>query len=627
MNEEEDNSGYYFSDLVKTCEAIRNTQGKNKKIDIIANYISKLNQDSLRIAVLFLSGKVFPRGSPYNLNIGFRTILQSLFEISNLNNKDIKRIHLQTGDIGAIAEYAISKKHVLTLFNHLENMKEEKLALKDIHNQFKKISSLHGSHSSNDKKNLLKGLLLMCSPLEAKYLIKIITNELRIGSYEGLVEMAIAKAFDKEIKNVREAILVSGNIANVAVLSKENSLDSATIDPFVPMSFMLADVMFSSSEIIEYFKKPLFGEYKYDGIRVQLHKFGDKCKLFSRNLADISYAFPEVIEDATQIKVIPNDKDKEEDKEDANPKEEFLLKNKNDKYKQSIKDNTDFILDGEWIAFKNNKPLHFQELQKRLGKKTSKDDIVNEIPVCYIVYDIMFFEKDQVINRTLEHRKKILSKFMLKNSCIDIAQSDILISAKEIENKFRESRSKGHEGLVIKDPLSRYHPGKRGRYWIKLKEELDTIDAVIVMAEYGHGKRAGTLSDYTLAVKDFEDTLSLREDSDSIFSGNLYPFKNLKIIGKAYSGLSNKEIDEMTKELKSLTIEDKGNRIIVEPKIILEVSFDTVQKSNRHGSGYALRFPRIKNIRYDKDSKDIDSLDKIKSIYENQFHVKNTKNF
>ena len=184
---------------------------------------------------------------------------------------------------------------------------------------------------------------------------------------------------------------------------------------------------------------------------------------------------------------------------------------------------------------------------------------------------------------------------------------------------FKKSRENGHEGLVIKDPSSQYHPGKRGRYWIKLKEELDTIDTVIVMAEYGHGKRAGTLSDYTLAVRDFGSKPGIDvvgpEGGDHVYGG-------LKIIGKAYSGLSNKEIDYMTNKLRSLIIRDEGNRIIVKPEIVLEVSFDTIQKSNRHDGGYALRFPRIKNIRYDKELKDIDALEKIKSIYENQFHTK-----
>jgi DNA ligase 1 len=245
---------------------------------------------------------------------------------------------------------------------------------------------------------------------------------------------------------------------------------------------------------------------------------------------------------------------------------------------------------------------------------------LTEIPIRYVVYDTMFFEKKQMIKETLENRKKSLSKLLFKDSIMINAQSDTITTAGELVSKFKTSKESGHEGLVIKDPASQYHPGKRGRHWIKLKEEMDTIDTIIVMAEYGHGKRAGTLSDYTLAVRGISTELGMditgAEDDGSLFN-------NLKIIGKAYSGLSDKEINYVTNKLRPLIIRDEGNRIIVKPEIILEVSFDTIQKSNRHDGGYALRFPRIKNIRYDKELKDIDTLEKIKVIYENQFHIKN----
>lgn len=601
----DDNKLSSFSTFVDTCELIRLTPSKNKKVDLISRYISCLHENSLHIAVLFLSGKTFPRGSSHNLNIGFRTILQSLLEISNLNYADIRRIHLEHGDMGTIAEHAISKKQVVTLFSQSEGMGGEQLTLSDISVQLKKIANLKGPRSNRDKKNILKGLLVRCSPIEAKYLVKIMSNELRMGSYEGLVELAIAKAFDKDVRNVRDAMLASGDIANVAMLSKRNSLNTVTVEPFVPMSFMLADVMFTASEIIEYFEKPLYCEYKYDGIRVQMHKFKSQCRLYSRNLEDISYAFPELVDSAMRTRI---------KKEERHQKKETPDIGENDGI-----DDFNFILDGELIAFKNSKPLHFQELQKRLRRKNMTNDILSEIPVLYVVYDIMFYGKEQVIKETLESRKKLLSLFLFKDSTIVNAQSDIIASADEMNFVFKKSRESGHEGLVIKDPSSQYHPGKRGRYWIKLKEELDTIDAVIVMAEYGHGKRAGTLSDYTLAVRDFGSKSGIdmvgSECGDHAYDG-------LKIIGKAYSGLSNKEIDYMTNKLRSLVIRDEGNRIVVKPEIVLEVSFDTVQKSNRHDGGYALRFPRIKNIRYDKGLKDIDALEKIKSIYENQFHTK-----
>ena len=599
----------YFSTLVETCESIRSTTSKNKKVDLIVQYISGLDDDSLPIAALFLSGKIFPKGSIYNLNVGFRTILQSLLEISRLDQTDIMRLHLEHGDMGTIAEYAISNKKMVTLFISVETL-EEKPTLKEIYDQFRKIANLRGPRSNNDKKNILKGLLLRCSPLEAKYLVKIISNEMRIGSYDGLIEIAIAKAFEKNVESIREAILMSGDIANVALLSKRNELNLVTIKPFVPMSFMLADVMFTAEEIVKYFDRPLLCEYKYDGIRVQMHKFGNVCKLYSRNLADISYAFPELTHSALDVRI---------KKAKTSQKRHDVHSDKSDA-DNIDRDDINFILDGELIAFKDDRPLPFQELQKRLRRKSMTSTILSEIPICYVVYDVMLYDQRQVIKDTLKSRKRMLTNFQFKDSIISIAQSKVVSSVDEITDRFQESRNEGHEGLVLKDPLSQYFPGKRGKYWVKLKEELDTIDAVVVIAEYGHGKRAGTLSDYTLAVKDY--TTSIVDNQLASETGENV-FDDLKIIGKAYSGLSNKEIDYMTKKLRSIIIRDEGSKIIVKPEIVLEVCFDTIQQSDRHNSGYALRFPRIKNIRYDKELKDIDELEKIETIYQNQFHIKN----
>jgi DNA ligase-1 len=592
---------FSFSKFTEICELVRNTSSKNKKVDIISAYLSSLDEESLYKAVLFLSGRIFSRGSPHLLNVGFRTIMQSLFEISDLNKDDVSKIHLEHGDLGRIAEYAISKKRTVTLFRFAGEQLDS-LTLNDIYLQFKKIANLSGPNSNNEKKNILKGLLIRCTPIESKYLIKIITNEMRIGSYEGLVEIAIAKAFDKSVESVREALLISGDISNVALLSKSDKLQSVTLKPFVPMNFMLADVMFTGDEIVEYFNKSLYCEFKYDGIRLQLHRFGDDCKLFSRNLSDISFAFPEIVESAIKI----------------------CKKGSKNESKNAIP--VDFVLDGELIGYKDNKPLPFQELQKRLRKKVMSREILREIPVQYIVYDVMFYDRKSVIRDSLATRKKLLSRLLLKDENIIIATSTVVAAGEEIDLNFKKSKSEGYEGLVIKDPESNYHPGKRGRYWIKLKEELDTIDAVVVMAEYGHGKRAGTLSDYTLAINDFKHKTPA--DKNNILESKIKEDKSnmLRTIGKAYSGLSNDEINFMTSKLKTLVVKDEGSRLIVKPEIVLEVSFDTIQKSDRHDSGYALRFPRIKNIRFDKGINDIDNLEKVENIYRNQFHIRNKVN-
>ena len=259
------------------------------------------------------------------------------------------------------------------------------------------------------------------------------------------------------------------------------------------------------------------------------------------------------------------------------------------------------------IAFQNGKPLHFQELQKRIHKKNVTEQIMAETPLVYVVFDIMYFNGESLIKKSIKERKELLSNISFKERIINSIYK-LVNSEEDIIAMFEKSRDIGHEGLVLKDPDSDYHPGKRGRYWVKLKKELDTIDAVIVIAEYGHGKRAGVLSDYTFAVRD-----------DA--SNNNNSISNLRTIGKAYSGLTDDEIHQMTKRLKSIMIKDEGIRIIVKPEIVLEVAFDSIQKSNRHNSGFALRFPRIKNIREDKSVSDTDSLQKVKQIYEKQTHI------
>lgn len=553
-----------FSEFSTLCEKVRLTSSKNAKVAIIAEYLAKLDDLSLPAAVLFLSGAVFPKGSGLALNVGFNTIMQSLSEIARLEPEEIQEIYLKHGDMGALAEHAVSKKQWSPL------VPQRQLLLPDLHDQLRKIADASGPRSAEAKKKILTGLLINCSPLEARYLVKIATGELRVGAVEGLVELAVGKAFGHDAQSVRQAMLLSGDIAQVALLAKKDALATAIMKPLAPLSFMLADVMFSAEEIAQYYGgKQMICEFKYDGIRVQLHKFGGQARMFSRKLEDVTGSFPEIAGAAA------------------------LLQH-------------DFILDGEVLAYKNDRPLHFQELQKRLRRKAVTEQLKNEIPVIYAPYDVMYVDGQQVIDRPLIERKSLLSQIKFKVSIIDLGYR-VVSSAQEIADAFVESRKLGHEGLVVKEPESQYHPGKRGRHWVKLKRELDTIDAVVVIAEYGHGKRAGMLSDYTFAVQDDDD-----DDDDG----------ELKAIGKAYSGLANDEIAELTARLRSIAVKDEGYRLLVRPEIVLEVAFDSIQKSDRHDSGFALRFPRIKYIRADKTVSDIDTLDKVRRIYESQTHVK-----
>ncbi|MFQ5920741.1 MAG: ATP-dependent DNA ligase, partial [Nitrososphaerales archaeon] len=336
-------------------------------------------------------------------------------------------------------------------------------------------------------------------------------------------------------------------------------LASAVMQPLAPVNFMLADVMFSAKEIAEYYGREVASEYKYDGIRAQMHKTDSKVRIFSRRLEDITAQFPEIVDSALKV-------------------------------------GNDFILDGEIVPFRDSRPLPFNELQRRLRKKNVDQDLINEIPVLYVAYDILYLDRLSMIKEPLSRRKEALASMGLTEPLVN-APFRMLDSEAKIATMFEESRNLGHEGLVLKDPASAYQPGRRGKHWVKLKHELDTIDAVIVIAEYGHGKRAGVLSDYTFAVKDND---------------------RLKVIGKAYSGLTDEEIAEMTQRLRSIMTRDEGYRLIVRPEIVLEVAFDGMQRSERHDSGYALRFPRIKRIRNDKRAADIDTLEKVRTIFHRQ---------
>ena len=554
-----------FSHFVEMCEKVRQTASKNAKVAAIAEYLTRPKDDdssssdtSLAAAALFMSGAIFPKGSGLTLNVGFNTIMRSLSEIASLEPEEIQKIYLKHGDMGALAEYVVSKRQQSPLV-------VQQLLLPDLYDQLRKIADAAGSGAAEAKRKILTGLLINSSPLEAKYLIKIATGELRVGVVEGLVELAIAKAFGRDVHAIRQAMLLSGDIAQVALLAKKDALSTAIMKPLVPLSFMLADVMFSAEEIEQYYNKPLICEFKYDGIRVQLHKFGGKVKMFSRNLEDVASSFPEIV---STVSLLP----------------------------------AGFILDGEVVAYRGGRPLHFQELQKRLRRKTVTVHLMGEIPVVYVPYDIMYLDGQPLIDRPLTERKKLLSQIRFKEPVIDLGYR-VVSTAQEIAYAFKESRDAGHEGLVVKELESQYHPGKRGRHWTKLKYELDTVDAVIVIAEYGHGKRAGTLSDYTFAVRDEHDGGSL------------------KTIGKAYSGLTDAEIAKMTDKLRSIAVRDEGYRLVVRPEIVLEVAFDSIQKSDRHNSGFALRFPRIKYIRTDKTVRDIDTLEKVQKIYERQSYL------
>ncbi len=546
-----------FFRFAETCEKIGSTRSKLEKIRILSEYLSGISSESdLKTAVTFFSGRIFPPGeNEGEPNIGYSILWNMISDLTGLADIELSKEYLKHGDLGEVFENILSRRKNTPLF---QTLLESNLDVGDLLSAFQDLSRTKGAKSLERRKQILSRIFSSVkSPLEGKYVIKILAGEMRIGLVEGLVEESIAKCYAKTLEEIRMANLLIANPGEVAVLARRDTLSAARIEPLRPTSFMLASNAQNAQDLYDKFKtKPVFAEFKYDGIRAQVHKSQDKIRIFSRNLADITQFFPEIEKGMMQLN------------------EQVL------------------ILDGEIIAFENEKPLSFQMLQRRLRKLSRSQ---SDAPVRYFAFDILH-NGISLIESAFEERLMILRSIKMPE-IIAFSEQRRASSTGEIQAMFAESRELGYEGLVAKDPNSHYAPGRRGSSWVKLKKELDTLDVVIVAAEYGHGKRAGVISDYTFAVKDEED---------------------YKIVGKAYSGLTDAEIKDMTALLKSITVRDSGYRRTVRPEVVIEVAFDAIQRSERHDSGFALRFPRIKRIRQDKSVSEIDTLERVRKIYEGQ---------
>jgi DNA ligase-1 len=425
----------------------------------------------------------------------------------------------------------------------------------------KTFEELPNVRTSAQKMALIKGLFEPMSAGEVKYAIKIITCDLRIGLKENLVEEAIAKAFDRPLDAVRRANMFTGDIGETLIFAASDNLATVRMRLFHPIGFMLATPVETADEILPDGSGPVLVEEKYDGVRAQVHKTTTGVKVFSRTLDEI-IEFPEL-----------------------NPAFSDLP--------------GELILDGEILAWHGSQPLPFTELQKRLGRKQLDLWLQQDIPVRFAAFDLLYQDGDLLLNDPLVERRARLEGILPPGqaSAVYTAAAIRCESVSAIRQAFANSLAAGHEGIVVKRPDSLYTPGRRGRSWFKLKEPFATLDVVVTAVEYGHGKRHGLLSDYTFSVRD----------------GN-----QLLTIGKAYSGLTDAEIKTGTEYFLKHTTQDLGGRRIVEPTVVIEVAFNNIQKSQRHESGYALRFPRILRLRPDKPVAEIDTLDRLAQLYSRQ---------
>lgn len=541
-----------FLALAEVLERVKATSSKNEKVALISGFLRGLQPRDAEVAARVASGRSSERGSKDEAQVGYSTLLDVIREVTGASESAVSKAYLKHGDLGEVAEELLEEKREQPLFH-------EELTLVALDEAFSRLRSTKGRGSASGKRGIVKSLLLAATPLEGKYIVKALTGEMRTGLVTGLLEEAIADAFGLSEEEAARAHMILGDIGAFAGRAAAGDVSSVKIRPFRPVDFMLAEPYATAGEIAEHFGRKVYAEYKYDGIRAQVHKSKGEVRVYSRRLEDITAGFPEVVASFKGAE-------------------------------------GDFVLDGEAVPFADGRPLPFQLLQRRLRRMEDFEEAALRAPVVYFAFDILFRDGKETIDLPLSERREMLGR-LVSGTGAKTAETQDVATESEVQAAFRRSRDLGYEGLVVKDPSSAYAMGKRGSGWVKLKEELDTLDVVIVAAEYGHGKRAGVISDYTFAVRD----------------GDV-----LKTVGKAYSGLTDKEIDEMTKRLKEITTRDFGYRREVRPEIVVEVAFDSVQRSDRHDGGYALRFPRIKRIRTDKGAADIDTIEKVERIFTGQ---------
>ena len=551
-----------FKALAELCEKLEATSKRLLMIDLVADFVKNLETLEVEPAVSMILGRSFPKWGQQTLEVSWATLSEIIRRITGVEWSFFMEVFGKTGDVGSAAKTVFEESKVkrqATLF-------ERKLTIAEVRRSLGAIAEATGYGSREKKERLIEALLSLASPVEAKYLVKIFIGEMRTGFYEGLMEQAVSKAFQIPLEVVQKASMTVGDIGEVAAIAKmegEEGLLKIGFKVFRPVKLMLAQMADDVAEALKEHDGKTAFEYKLDGARVQIHKLGDEVRIFSRRLTDVTESLPEIVETTRQ-----NIRAKE------------------------------VILEGEVIAVDDlGLPIPFQHLMRRFKRVHAIEDMTEKIPVKLYLFDVLFLNGGSLISVPYLQRRQILAE---NAGGIPLTEQIVTDKTEEAEQFLKKAIDAGHEGLMAKKLDSPYTPGTRGKRWLKIKPVLEPLDLVIVAAEYGYGRRHEWLSDYYLAARDSETSEFLT-------------------VGKTFKGLTDAEIIEMTKRLKELVIKEEPRRVFVVPKIVVEVTYNEIQKSPKYKCGMALRFARINRIREDKGPEEADTVQRVREIYERQF--------
>jgi DNA ligase 1 len=536
-----------FALWAAAADRIRATTKRLEKLAVLEEYFPTLDDESLAVAARFFSGIVFPRHDQRTTNVGGSILWGALSELTGADEAALSAAYTRHGDSGDMVGDVLAGRP----------SGEQNLAW-----MAARFASLAAVRGTGARRTIVRDTLGALGANEARYFAKLLGGELRIGLKEAQVEEAVGRAFGCTLAAVRHANLLRGDVGEVAVLARHDTLADATLALFHPLGFMLAQPLATPAEIVATMDGPFVVEDKYDGIRVQAHVDGDDVRLYSRTLDEITHGYPEVVAALRGL-------------------------------------GKGLVLDGELLAVDPANPRRarpFAALQRRLGRKAPSAEVLAEFPTAFVAYDILASSSLLVLQSPWRERRSMLEALSWRDEGAFLAPYRVMRTVDEVEEAFGAARANGNEGLIAKALGSPYTPGRRGKSWIKLKRALATLDVVVTGVERGHGRRNGVLSDYTFAVRASESDATLLN------------------VGKAYNGLTDVEIAELTERFKAITTEQFGRYHVVRPEVVLEVTFDIVQKSARHKAGYALRFPRIVRVRDDKPPTEIDTLERVREL-------------
>ena len=544
-----------FADFAAAADAIGATRSKLAKRDRLAAYLRDLEPDELRLAATWFAGRPLP-GIGDGLGLGWVQQAAALTAAAGADGAAMNAAYLRHSDGGDVAAELLAARQ----------RRGAPLTVADVGDAFGEMAAAGGAEA---RTALFASLYERATPEEARYLARIVAREPRIGLREGLLEEGIAAAFDAELDAVRRAHMLTGDIGEAAQLARAGQLATARLHLGRTIRFMLASPLADAAEVMRRVGDEAWIEDKYDGIRAQLHLgAGDGSpRLFSRDLNDVSSAFPEVIAAVSGLGIKA-------------------------------------VIDGELVPWREGSVLDFASLQTRLGRVNPSAELVAEVPVALVAFDLLHLDGRDLLEAPLRERREALGGLDLPARTGERILTSYLATAtsvSEVERAFDDARERHNEGLMVKDPASVYQPGRRGLGWMKLKKALATLDCVVVGVEWGHGKRRGVLSDYTFAVRAADD-----------------PEAPLLTIGKAYTGLTDAEIATMTSHFQATTLRDFGRYRTVVPEVVVEIAFDRIMRSTRHKSGFAMRFPRIVRLRDDKTPAEIDTLASVEQLFEAQ---------